>query len=168
MISEMQRVIAFVFKRSGKKEMSFSELYLTLSMDLNWFTPGEAQNFIKHAIKNKVLMENKELLKPNFDITAVTTPVGFHPSKKIFEKQIGQKKEEENPGLELKAQDVLEKIVHRISVETQLNEKEIFQKIKNVEKEKNVTPEVAALLIGKKYDLSFEGLLDQIEEELFS
>ncbi|KAA0005885.1 MAG: hypothetical protein DRM98_00730 [Thermoplasmata archaeon] len=167
MISEMQLVIAFVFKRSGKKEMSFSELYLTLSMDLNWFTPGEAQNFIKHAIKNKVLMENKELLKPNFDITAVTTPVGFHPSKKIFEKQTGQKKEEP-PGLELKAQDVLEKIVHRISVETQLIEKEIFQKIKNVEKEKNVTPEVAALLIGKKHDLSFEDLLDQIEEELFS
>ena len=44
--SEMRIIIAFLFKRSGKEEMSPSELYLPLSMDLQWFTPNQAKEFV--------------------------------------------------------------------------------------------------------------------------
>ena len=46
MPSELEIVITFVYNRSGKSELSFSDLYLTLSMELNWFTPDDAKEFI--------------------------------------------------------------------------------------------------------------------------
>ncbi len=63
MNDECKIIIAFVFNRAGKKEMSFSEFYLTLSMDLNWFTPDDAKTFTKNAIENSLLKEEKELIK---------------------------------------------------------------------------------------------------------
>ena len=55
MNSEWEIIIAFLFKRSGREELSFSDLYLTLSIDLNWFTPEDAKAFVNMAIKQKLL-----------------------------------------------------------------------------------------------------------------
>ena len=50
MNSEAQKVIAFVFRRSGKKQIPYSDFYLTLSMELNWFTPDDARKFLDFSI----------------------------------------------------------------------------------------------------------------------
>ena len=52
MVSEREIIIAFVFIRSGKKEMGFSEFNLTLSVALNRFTPEDAKVFTKKAVEN--------------------------------------------------------------------------------------------------------------------
>ena len=67
MNNEAQKVIAFVFKRSGKKQISYSDFYLTLSMELNWFTPDDAKKFLDFAIDNKFLIREKDMVQPNFD-----------------------------------------------------------------------------------------------------
>ena len=46
MDSEKEIIISFLFKRSGKESLKFSDLYLALSMELNWFTPDDAKSFI--------------------------------------------------------------------------------------------------------------------------
>ena len=43
MNNDYKIIIAFVYTRAGKKEMSFSEFYLSLSMDLKWFTLNNAK-----------------------------------------------------------------------------------------------------------------------------
>ena len=67
MNSEAKTIIAFLFKRSGKKEMIQSEFYLTLSMDLKWFTPKKAKDFTNWSLKNNILLKSEGVLKPNFN-----------------------------------------------------------------------------------------------------
>ena len=84
MSSDADIIIAFLFKRSGKEELSFSDLYLNLSMELNWFTPDDAKNFVNTSIKQKLLLKKGDLIKPNFDFNKIVVPVGFKPSKSVF------------------------------------------------------------------------------------
>ena len=85
MVSEEEIIITFLFKRSGKSKLSFSDLYLILSMDLNWFTPEDAKAFVNLALKQKLLTKKGDLIKPNFDYDKIIVPVGFTPSKQVFE-----------------------------------------------------------------------------------
>ena len=160
MVSEKEIIITFLFKRSGKPKLSFSEMYLTLSMDLNWFTPEDAKSFVNLALKLKLLIKKGELIKPNFDYDKIVVPVGFYPTKRIFEEKEVEKHEEE-------IEEVLNKIVKRIVEKTDLNEQTAIEKIKNVGKEKNINLEVAALLVGKEYDLSLEDFFEEVEKNIY-
>jgi hypothetical protein len=157
MPSEIENIIAFLFKRSGKEQISHSEFYLTLSMNLNWFTPDTAKQFVEMAIKKKYLSKNKDQLKPTFDVAQIKVPVGFHPSKTVFEK----KKSEEK-------QEILQEIISKFSEKTDLDEDAFLERIVSVAKEKNITNEIAALLIGREYDVSLEEIFNKIEEKLLT
>ena len=156
MNSEIKIIIAFLFKRSGKKEMAQSELYLTLSMDLKWFSPQKAKELVNSTLQNNILVKKGAFLTPTFDVNKITIPTGFRPSKEVFYKQ----KEEESP-------DIIENIVKRIAEDTGQNAKDIFEKIKYVEKEKNVILEVAALLIGREYNIALDNYFEGAECKIF-
>ena len=156
MNSEIKIIIAFLFKRSGKKEMTQSELYLTLSMDLKWFSPQKAKEFVNSTLQNNILVKKGAFLTPTFDVNKITIPIGFRPSKGVFYKQ----KEEESP-------DIIESIVKRIAEDTGQNAKDIFEKIKYVEKEKNVILEVTALLIGRDYNIALDNYFEGAERKIF-
>lgn len=158
MDSEREIIISFLFKRSGKESLRFSDIYLALSMDLNWFTPEDAKAFVNTAVKQKLLTKKGDLIKPNFDIKKIDVPVGFYPSKLVFEE-----KEEK---IAEKEKDVLSEIVQRIVKETNLNERQVTEKINVIAKEKNIAEEVAALLIGKEYSIKFNDSLEEIEEKI--
>ena len=157
MTSEVETIIAFLFKRSGKEELTTSDLYLPLSMDLQWFTPNQAKTFVNMALQQKLLIKNEGKLKPSFDYEKIVVPVGFRPSKKpIEEKEVKEEK-----------LDAVKTIINRIVEKTGLDEKSVTEKIKDVEIEKNLCPDVAALLVGKEYDVDVDDCFDEIEEKLF-
>jgi hypothetical protein len=157
MPSDAEIIIAFLYKRSGKEELSFSDLYLNLSMELNWFTPIDAKAFVNMSIKQKLLIEKGDLVKPNFDINKIVVPIGFIPSKNIFEKKEVKVIEDE---------DFFKKIIRQIVDKTKLDEKQIIGKIEDIANERNLTIEVAALLLGKDYNILFEEFYIQIEERI--
>jgi hypothetical protein len=163
MNDECKIIIAFVFNRAGKKALSFSEFYLTLSMGLNWFTPDDAKTFTKNAIANSLLKEEKEKVKPNFNIDEIRVPTGFYPSEhalqqKEFIKEKIEKKQDEN---------ILDITVEKIVEKSNLDKETILKQIKEIEKEKNITTEIAALLVGKEYNLVFDDILEKIEKRFF-
>lgn len=160
MASEEETTIAFVFKRSGLTEISFSKFYLTLSMDLNWFTPEEAKKFTDFAIDHKLLIKKEGKVSPNFDINNIKIPIGFYPTKKIFEERKEIKKIVEK-------KDILQRIIERISKNSKLDEKAIKDKIKQIEKDRNLTSEVAALLICKENDIDMTDFFDDVEDKIF-
>ncbi|MCK5252977.1 MAG: DUF2240 family protein, partial [Thermoplasmata archaeon] len=45
-LEKLKEVIAFLYNRSGKEEMSAQELRLAMSMDLRWFSPKEAEEIV--------------------------------------------------------------------------------------------------------------------------
>ena len=159
MPSESEIIITFLFKRSGKSQLSYSDLYLTLSMDLNWFTPDDAKLFVDSSLKNKLMLKKGGLIQPNFEYEKITVPVGFTPSKIVFEEKIGKQVEKER--------GIFDEIVKRLAKETKLNETQITEEIMKVSKEENITVEVAALLVGKEYNISLEAFLKAAEERIF-
>jgi hypothetical protein len=161
MVSEEEIIITFLFKRSGKPKLSFSDLYLTLSMNLNWFTPEGAKEFVSFALKQKLLIKKGEAITPNFDYNKIVVPVGFTPSKMAFgEKEVKKRDEKE--------ETVLNKIVKQLVEKTDLDKRQIVEKINATAKEKNISTEVAALLIGKEYNASLEDFFKEIEENIFT
>jgi len=161
MASEEEIIIAFIFKRSGATELDFTKFYLTLSMDLNWFTPEDAKQFINRAIKYKLLSKKDETIIPTFDVGKIDVPMGFYPSKRLFEEEPEIVKE-----TKIK-EDVFDQIVQKIVDVTKLDVAVVLKEIKELEKEKNITSEVAALLIGKEREVSLDGFFDAVESKLF-
>lgn len=160
MNKEDKIIIAFVFNRAGKKEMSFSELFLTLSIDLKWFRPDEAKTFINKSIETCLLKHEKNIIKPNFNIEAIKVPTGFYPSKKASQ---NNKKTKEN-FKKNQNENILDIIVEKIIEKSNLNKKTILNQIKEKEKEKNITTEISAILVGKEYNLNFREILQKIQK----
>jgi len=158
MVSEKEILIAFIFKRSGKSALSFSDLYLTVSVDLNWSTPDEAKKLVNDLIENNFLIKKDDKVIPNFDINKIEIPVGFIPSKKIF--------------LEEKKKDIVEEnltdqILKKIIDKTGLDEDTILKKIKEIETEKNILFEVGLLFFAKMNDVELSKFYTKFEEKYF-
>jgi hypothetical protein len=123
-------------------------------MDLNWFAPDDAKAFVDNALKQKLLTQKDKLIEPNFNVNEIVVPVGFHPTKQISEKKEKRIYEKQN---------VLAKIIKRIEEKTDFSDEAITEKIKEVEKEKNVTQELAALLVGKEHDIDLDDFFEETE-----
>jgi len=159
MASEEKITIAFLFKRSGKEELSPSEFCLPLSMDLNWFSPTQAKDFVKQALRRKTLVKKGNKIKPNFDCGSIAVPVGFRPSPQIFkEKKEGEKED---------SKDVTSALIQKIIEKTARDEQSVVEQIEAIEKEKNICFEIAALMIGKECDIPLDGYFVDVEKKLF-
>ncbi len=157
MDSEREIIISFLFKRSGKESLKFSDLYLALSMDLNWFTPDDAKAFINLALKEDLLIKNDTLIKPNFGYEKTIVPVGFTPSEQVFKiKEVDKHNE--------KKESVLDKIIKLLVENTNLDAVALSELINILAKEKNITEEVSALLIGTEYNINFDDFYEKIED----
>jgi hypothetical protein len=159
MNSEIKIIISFLFKRSGKEELTASELYLPLSMDLKWFSPKEAKDFVNSALLQNFLIKKGDQIKPNFDYKKIAVPVGFYPSKQTFKEEKDKVKEEN--------QDVVKLIIGQIIEKTEQNEQSVFEEIKKAANKRTISLEVAALLVSKKYDIVVSAFFDQVEDKIF-
>ncbi len=152
--SETKIILSFLFKRSGKEELTASELYLPLSMDLKWFTPNQAKAFVNTALQQKLLEKKDGKITPCFDYNNVVIPVGFSPTKQaVLEK-------ETKP-------EAMKTIIVRISEKSGLDETSVCEKITQTSDEKNISSGVAALLVAKEYDVDFMDCFEELEKEVF-
>ena len=156
--SEFKIVISFIFKRSGKEKLTLSEVYLPLSMDLKWFSPQEAKEFVNFALKQKILNKKNDFIFPNFNYKDINIPIGYKPKKEILQKELNSTYEKK---------DILNLIVRRISEKTDLEEEKIFENINEIERTKNITKEVASLFLGFEYDVTLNDFLDIVESIIF-
>ena len=159
LVNQTKIIISFLFKRSGKEELTTSELYLPLSMDLKWFSPKEAKGFINSALLQNFLIKKGARIKPNFDYKKIAVPVGFYPSKQTIEEEKDKVNEER--------QDVVKLIICQIVEKTEQDEQSVFEEIKEVANERNISLAVAALLVSKKYDIVVSAFFDQVEDKIF-
>ena len=159
MNSEIKIIISFLFKRSGKEELTASELCLPLSMDLRWFSPKEAKDFVNSALLQNFLIKKGDQIKPNFDYKKIAAPVDFYPSKQTFKEEKDKVNEER--------QDVVKLIIGQIVEKTEQDEQSVFEEIKEAANERNISLGVASLLVSKKYDIVVSAFFDQVEDRIF-
>ena len=151
-------------KRSGKAELVAPEIYLPLSMELHWFSIQESKNIIQIALQKKLLKKKGELLTPTFNLLDFNIPIGFSPSKQLLE-GLNEIKSEED--IKEKNEDLLKRIIKKIKENTDSNIEKIEENIKNINIEKNLILEVAALIECREYNIDINEFYDELEQIFF-
>ena len=155
MESEAKIIIAFLFNRSGKTQLTESEIYLPLSMELGWLSTTESQEFVKYAIKQGLLVKKEVGLYPNFPLENITIPLGFTPSKRLFSEKTGEQKV-----------SIIDGLITRIREKTNQSRQQILEEITQEEKEKHLLPDVAALYVARKHSVDVVEWYDPVESML--
>lgn len=152
MESEAIMIITSVFKKSGERKLSFSDFFLTLSMDLGWFPPVEAKKFVKWAEENNLLERDEEdLLIPTFDLKTIDIPIDFQPSLKKW--------------IPHRRKPLGERLIEYI--EKNSGREDVEEKINRLMVEKKIFFEVAALFIGIKLDMDMNSFFDEVEQYIY-
>ena len=159
MISEAQIIIGFLFKRSGKKTLPASDVYLAISMELKWCSPKEAKTFVKKAMDASLLSEAKQGITPSFPVDSITIPTGFLPSKDCFSKW--EVSSDPTPN-----KDIINIVVSRVKQKIQMDEDEIKKEIREIALNNLLLEEVAAVFYAKKRDIEIDDLLKYIGENI--
>jgi hypothetical protein len=156
---QVQQVIAFIFKRSGKKKMKGSDFYLTISMELNWCPPHIAKSFVSKIEKTSLISKEKDFIMPSFNIDKIQIPIDFKPSIEFFQefKVTGPEKMKLNN----------ESIIDLIKIQSKLSEEEIQSSIHEIQQQKKVVKPIALLMLAKKQGIDITEYIDTIEQELF-
>ena len=157
MESEAKKIISFIFKRSGKIQLEKSEFYLTLSVDLNWFSPDEAKNFMRYVIKQNLLKEINTILEPNFDINNISIPFGYSPN--IDSYKINDIKNEK------KTIDITDIILKKLNYNSS-EKKKIVDNIVNISNEKNIYSNVASLLVFRGLNIKLSDYIKIAENQI--
>jgi hypothetical protein len=157
MDKEAKQILAFIFKRSGKETLPASDVYLAMSMELQWCSPKEAKAFVKHSIAINLLKENNQGVTPSFQVEDVEIPTGFSPSNKCFS-------EITSPSTRLEEHDLLSVVISRIQGKKQMDEKEIKSSIKKIASEKMIVDEVAAVFYAKKMECAIQDLIASLKK----
>ncbi len=153
MIEDAKRVIAFVFERLGKRGVSPSDFYLTLSMDLRWCSVEKAKRFLRYAMDKKLISNIEGKLFPNFPLEDIEIPFGFRP--KIFD--------------EIEVEEELkDRIVHWISENTGKGIDEVWREVESISAEKSLNLEVSALFYANKLGLDVSSYADEVKKFLES
>jgi len=153
MIEDAKRVIAFVFERLGKRGVSPSDFYLTLSMDLRWCSVEKAKRFLRYAMDKKLISNIEGKFFPNFPLEDIEIPFGFRP--KIFD--------------EIEVEEELkDRIVHWISENTGKGIDEVWREVESISAEKSLNLEVSALFYANKLGLDVSSYADEVKKFLES
>ncbi len=135
-------MVAFLFQRSGKQKLDDNDIYKTLSYELGWFTPSQSRSFIKDCLGKELLKEKGGGYMPNFDYERMEIPLGFKVDGSMIDRK--------NTGNG--RADVLSFIVSEIE-EKGVDRNVADEMIKKLAENRKIIPEVAALVIARKYDL---------------
>ena len=159
MESESKKIISFVFKRSGKSLLDKSKFYLSLSLDLKWFSPKNAKNFMNQSIEQNLLIEKNNLLEPNFNIYEISIPFGYKPSEKNYKKN--------DKIIENKSKDIKDIIFKKYNYNS-TKKKMINKNIELIINEKNIYSNVASLLFFRELNIDISDYIKLSEEEIIN
>ena len=155
MSTEEQIILAFIYKRSGKDILPPQEIYLPISIELNWLSTKEAQHFLQHCINQHLLKETPTGLQTNFDITTIHIPTGFRPQQTYTETQTI--KNQQTPT------NIYHTILQTISQQKNTPTTEIEKEINKLADTKNVHPITTALIYAKQQNISLQYNISEIQ-----
>ena len=68
----MMQTVAMPFRKRGKNALTTSEFIFALSLDLGWFSPEQAKEFLNKAKNDGLVSIKDDEIKPNFDFKTLT------------------------------------------------------------------------------------------------
>ncbi len=145
----LKDVVAFLYNRSGKEEMTAQELRLAMAMDLRWFTPKEAEEVVD-------LFQNKRLvakgpgggLRPTFNYGKLSLPRDFKPSTDLLRRGTG----DDEP--------LFVRMVGHIAVRADSEKRHVIALINRKASELGIEVEAAAMLVGAEMGVGMAPFVD--------
>ena len=143
-MTELLFTAAMPFKRKGTDTIKETGFVMALSMDLGWFKPDTARDFISSAIEMGIISREGDMLKAQFDVNNVEVPMGFKPDVSRF-----------------KEKEVFEQIIERIIINTGLEKQKIIAKINKDRSEKGglFSIEVLGILMAREHGIQVDDLI---------
>lgn len=157
-LDELMQAIAFLFRRKNGI-LSDRDFVLSASMDLNWFTPREAQRILDMAFERGLILKDGSNLKPNFDSSTIDIPLNFVPNKGILSMASSEDMKD-------RKKDLFAIIVDRIAERAKMQKREVIAKVNKQQERMNLEIEVAGLLVGRELGVDFSDLTSKVEEEI--
>jgi hypothetical protein len=160
MYDDAKQIIAFLFARSGKKKLTTSELYLTLSMDLQWCSPKIAKEFVFGSHRLGLLLQEGNHFSPSFNTQDIDIPLAFFPSEKMFILSDQQKYTviEKNKPLTILTERLLRK--------TSLSREQVDRMIQTIMEEKQLNFEAATALFARFHNVILLDVLHGLRNEI--
>ena len=158
MYTEEKIILTFIYKRSGKEQLSITEIYLPLSIELGWYSTTDAQLFIQHCLKHNLLKQTKKGIQPAFDIAAIQIPNGFTP-KKPYNILNTKKKTYYTKNI---YQDIIQTIASIKKISLSDIEKELRMQVAT----KNIHHITAAFLYTTQHHITLEYDISDIEQAI--
>jgi hypothetical protein len=87
-VSELARVVAFVFRQRGRDTMAKNEFKQLLSFRLNWFPPAQASQVLERALRAGLLREEGDAVRLAFDPAGLDLPLDFRGSARVLEEPL--------------------------------------------------------------------------------
>jgi hypothetical protein len=181
-MSELQRTVAVVFNRKGKKMLSEREFINALFFELKWSDPTgagriearEAQRILEAALKKGLLEMADGYVKPTFDHKTVEVPLNYKPTRDLL-KELGDGTSASTvsePSKTAKADaaplPVFSVLIDDIAAKSGWNKREVVARINKVVEKLSVDAEVAALLIGKDVGVDVHKYILDVKEEILN
>ncbi|MGK2230726.1 MAG: hypothetical protein ACI9QA_000886 [Methanobacteriota archaeon] len=146
----LRKVSAAPFLRRGTGEVTRAEFIYSLTGDLGWFEPGEAEDVLGAGVEEGLLNEDGEELRPSFDVGDVEID-GFEPSSDLVDDG---------------GRGVFERAVDRL-VDTGYGRREAVAEINRIHADMDgARVEAAALVTARKEGVRVADLAEEALDEI--
>ena len=153
-MEKMKEVIAYIYNRAGKEELTAQELRLAMSMDLRWFTPKEAEEIVDGFQNKRLLVRTGSGgLRPAFNYRKVTPPRDLRPSKQELLGGTGE-------------EPLFVRMVGHITDRADEEKRNVISLINRKAGELGVEVEAAAMLIGDQLGVDMRAFADEALETI--
>jgi hypothetical protein len=180
-MSELQRTVAVVFNRKGKKLLSEREFINALFFELKWADPTgtgrieakEAQRILAAAFRKGLLELSDGYVRPAFDRRSVDVPLNYRPTRDMLkELDDGPSKPSSPPSPSAQGKSeaglmpVFTVLIDEIAAKSGWSKRDVVARINRVVERLSVDAEVAALLIGRDVGLDVGKYILDVKEEV--
>jgi hypothetical protein len=144
----LQIALAAPFKHTRKTGMRKNELVYYYALDRKWMSTDQANQLLKRAEEDGLLVQDNGVFSPRFDLSGITIPIGFKPTSSIFERN-----------------DPTQELIRRIARASGLQEIDVVAEMNRLIRDRfdaNLLPPAALILLAKQYHVPFEDLKDNL------
>ena len=145
-MDELRFTAAAFFRGKGKNVVTEKEFVMTVSMDLRWVQPTDAERLLALLLGAGHLEKDGEYIRPAFDVHDTDVPIGFRPSPNIIGTRAAKKLPVPPEG------GLLSELMARAE-SVGVKKKDFIVAVNTIQRRLNVDIEIAALLMLRDRDV---------------
>ncbi|MCX8173602.1 MAG: DUF2240 family protein [Thermoplasmata archaeon] len=151
MTYDLQKIVTFVLKSQGLKEITESDFVNYLSVKKRLVTPAEAKKILEKCIAGSVVLKDGEVLKPRFDLEDTVVEPDFKIAPEVMTSD---------------KVDTFIEIVKYLADKSGKDRKEIVAEINTLAEDTCTLPVVAALIYAKMNGIDARRFYEAVEREI--